>query len=95
MLQWSAELGGERALSTYEYLKQMTGVDLSKATYDYMNERNMIICGDPERCIQQAKLYQEAGTELLLCHMQTYKISHQQVMDSIRLFGKHVIPYFK
>jgi len=27
--------------------------------------------------------------------MQIYNIPHQKVMDSIRLFGKHVIPYFQ
>jgi len=27
--------------------------------------------------------------------MQIYNILHQKVMDSIRLFGKHVIPYFQ
>jgi alkanesulfonate monooxygenase SsuD/methylene tetrahydromethanopterin reductase-like flavin-dependent oxidoreductase (luciferase family) len=95
VLQWTAELGGEKALSTYEYLKQMVGEDPSKVNFDYMDERDMIIAGDPQKCIQKAKHYQAAGTELLLCHMQTYKIPHQKVMDSIRLFGQHVIPYFK
>jgi hypothetical protein len=32
---------------------------------------------------------------MLLRHMQTYKVTHQQVMDSIGLIGRHVIPYFK
>jgi len=27
--------------------------------------------------------------------MQIYNIPHQKVMDSLRLFGKHVIPYFQ
>jgi hypothetical protein len=73
----------------------MVGQDPSKVNFEYMDERDMIIAGDPQKCIQKAKHYQAAGTELLLCHMQTYKIPHQKVMDSIRLFGQHVIPYFK
>ena len=55
----------------------------------------MVRSGDPEPYLRQARTYQQAGTEMLLCHMQTYKVTHQQVMDSIRLIGQHVIPYFK
>ncbi len=55
----------------------------------------MIIVGDPDKCIQKVKRYQEAGCQRLLCHMQTYAIPHQKVMDSINLWGKYVIPYFK
>ncbi len=95
VLQWTAELGGEKALGTYEYIKEMVGMDPGQVTFDYMDGRDMIIAGDPEKCVEKVKRYEQAGTELLLCHMQTYKIPHQKVMDSIRLFGKHVIPYFK
>jgi len=56
---------------------------------------NVVLSGDPERCLIQARTYQQADTEILLCHMQTYKVTYQQVMDSIRLIGQHVIPYFK
>jgi len=95
VLQWSEELGGGKALATYEYLKNLMGVDLSQVRYERMADAQMIVSGDPERCLNQARTYQQVGTELLLCHMQTYKIPHQKVMDSIRLMGKHVIPYFK
>jgi len=88
-------MGGGKALATYEYMKKMMGVDLSTISYDYLADGNMVLSGDPETCLRQARAYQQAGTEMLLCHMQTYKVTHQQVMDSIRLIGQHVIPYFK
>jgi len=44
---------------------------------------NMVLSGDPERCLIYAMTYQQADTEMLLCHMQTYKVTHQHVMDSI------------
>ena len=95
VLAWTEELGGGKALATYEYMKKMMGVDLNTISYDYMADGNMVLSGDPETCLRQARTYQQAGTEMLLCHMQTYKVTHQQVMDSIRLIGQHVIPYFK
>ena len=95
VLAWTEELGGGKALATYEYMKKMMGVDLNAMSYDYMADGNMVLSGDPETCLRQAWTYQQAGTEMLLCHMQTYKVTHQQVMNSIRLIGQHVIPYFK
>ena len=38
--------------------------------------------------------YQAAGSDRVLCLMQAGRISHEAAMDSIRLFGKHVIPHF-
>jgi alkanesulfonate monooxygenase SsuD/methylene tetrahydromethanopterin reductase-like flavin-dependent oxidoreductase (luciferase family) len=55
----------------------------------------MVIVGDPDTCRRKIKRYQDAGMTQLLSFMQIYTIPHQKVMDSIRLFGKHVIPYFK
>ncbi|MBI3300471.1 MAG: hypothetical protein HYZ72_00080 [Deltaproteobacteria bacterium] len=54
-----------------------------------------VIVGDLDTCIRKIKRYQEAGMTPLLSFMRIYNIPHQKVMDSIRLFGKHVIPYFK
>jgi alkanesulfonate monooxygenase SsuD/methylene tetrahydromethanopterin reductase-like flavin-dependent oxidoreductase (luciferase family) len=95
VLHWTDELGGGNALATYEYMRRMMGIDLSQVSYDRMADGDMILSGDPERCLKQARVYEQAGTEVLLCHLQTYSIPHQKVMDSIRLLGKHVLPYFK
>jgi len=95
VLQWTQELGGGKAMATYEYMQKMLYVDLTKATYDWMRDGDMVLSGDPEMCLRQARAYQQSGTEILLCHLQTYKIPHAQVMESIRLLGKHVIPHFK
>jgi alkanesulfonate monooxygenase SsuD/methylene tetrahydromethanopterin reductase-like flavin-dependent oxidoreductase (luciferase family) len=57
-----------------------------------MEDANLVLSGDPETCLKQARAYQQAGTEMLLCHMQNHKVTHQQVMDSLRLIGQHAIP---
>jgi alkanesulfonate monooxygenase SsuD/methylene tetrahydromethanopterin reductase-like flavin-dependent oxidoreductase (luciferase family) len=79
---------------TYEYVKQMMSVDMNDITFDYLDQNDMIIVGDPDKCIQKVKRYQEAGCQQLLCFMQFYDIPHQKIMDSIDLWGKYVIPYF-
>jgi alkanesulfonate monooxygenase SsuD/methylene tetrahydromethanopterin reductase-like flavin-dependent oxidoreductase (luciferase family) len=48
--------------------------------------------GDPDRCIEIARRYKDAGCDLLLCLLNPYNMAHEQVLKSIDLLGKHVIP---
>ncbi len=50
--------------------------------------------GTPETVIKVLKKYQEAGVDQVLCFMQMGNLPHSRIMDSIKLFGRHVIPYF-
>jgi alkanesulfonate monooxygenase SsuD/methylene tetrahydromethanopterin reductase-like flavin-dependent oxidoreductase (luciferase family) len=63
-------------------------------TFDYLDQRQMVINGDPDKCVRNIKSFQEAGVDLLLCMMQGHGVSHSDVMESIRLFGQHVISKF-
>lgn len=80
--------------SSYDYYERFVGVDYDKFTYDYLDSRDMIVVGDPARCIQMAKRYEEIGVDRLLCFMQYSDMPHEQTMESIRLFGEEVIPAF-
>jgi len=51
--------------------------------------------GNPDTVIQVLKGYQEAGVDQVLCFMQMGNLAHTRIMDSIKLVGRHVIPYFK
>jgi alkanesulfonate monooxygenase SsuD/methylene tetrahydromethanopterin reductase-like flavin-dependent oxidoreductase (luciferase family) len=93
---WYHPNPGKRELGpTFAYTQQAAEADMSNITFDYLLEHDLIIVGDPETCIQKLKKYQQAGTDQLLAMMQIYKIPHQKIMDSINLWGKYVIPYFK
>ena len=48
--------------------------------------------GTPDQLVETAKLYEAAGVDLLLCLVNPYKVSHEDVMQTIELMGKHVIP---
>jgi len=50
--------------------------------------------GNPDTVIKVLTKYQEAGVDQILCFMQMGNLAHARIMDSIRLFGRHVIPAF-
>jgi alkanesulfonate monooxygenase SsuD/methylene tetrahydromethanopterin reductase-like flavin-dependent oxidoreductase (luciferase family) len=79
---------------SYEYYERFLGVDYDKFTFDYLQERDMIMVGSPERCIQVAKQYENIGVDRLLCHLQFRGMSNDKIRESIRLFGEEVIPAF-
>ena len=51
--------------------------------------------GDPDTCIEVMKRFQATGVDQVMCVMQMGHLPHTKVMDSIKLFGKHVIPHFQ
>lgn len=64
-------------------------------SFDEIDERDMVIVGDPDKCIQKLKKYEAAGADHVLCLMQVGGLKHEHIMKSIELFGKYVIPEFK
>ena len=67
---------------------------LDLLTYEFIRDSGSAVVGDPERCLEMAKRYEAVGVDLLLCLVNPYKISHEQVMQTIELMGEHVIPEF-
>ena len=51
--------------------------------------------GNPDTIIEVMKKYQDAGVDQVLCFLQMGNLAHTRIMDSIKLMGRHVIPYFK
>jgi len=86
----------QKDLGTYHYTADMEQVQKEKLTdaltFDYIKEAGAAMVGDPDRCIEIAKRYEAAGCDLLFCLANPYKMTHEQVMASIELLGKHVIP---
>jgi alkanesulfonate monooxygenase SsuD/methylene tetrahydromethanopterin reductase-like flavin-dependent oxidoreductase (luciferase family) len=58
-------------------------------------DRGIIIAGDPDSCIRGVQLYEDAGVDQVITIMQTETIPHAKAMQSIEMFGKHVIPAFR
>ena len=58
-------------------------------------DRAIIVAGDPESCIKAVKVHEATGVDQIQFLMATETVPHEQVMKSIEMFGKHVIPAFK
>jgi alkanesulfonate monooxygenase SsuD/methylene tetrahydromethanopterin reductase-like flavin-dependent oxidoreductase (luciferase family) len=58
-------------------------------------DRGVIVAGNPESCIKALKLHELAGVDQIQFLMATETVPHDKVMDSIRMFGEHIIPQFK
>ena len=61
---------------------------------DTLCDRGVIIAGDPESCIKGVQLYEDIGVDQVILIMQTETIPHERVLQSIEMFGKHVLPAF-
>ena len=94
---WLEEMKQE--LGTYEYLEDVKKIvkdgTLEMLDFEYLKDSKATIVGDPEQVIETARAYEAAGVDLLLCLVNPYNISHEKVMQTIELMGKHVIPEFK
>lgn len=78
-------------LEAYPLLpKMMRG----QVTYEDMDAEDMVIVGDPDKCVRKLERYRDAGCDRVLCLMQGGEIPHEAVLRSIELFGRHVIPHF-
>lgn len=71
------------------------GEDVSgEEVYEILGSQDSIIIGDPETCRRKMKHYQDIGVDRLLCFQQVGGLSHESIMNSIRLIGEQCIPYF-
>ena len=84
-----------KELGSYEYTRVLKDLNLEGFNFDLLDEMDAIIVGDPQKCIQKAKRYQQAGCDQLLCLMNPHSIPADKVMRSIELFGEHVLPAFR
>jgi alkanesulfonate monooxygenase SsuD/methylene tetrahydromethanopterin reductase-like flavin-dependent oxidoreductase (luciferase family) len=89
----------EQDLGNYAYVADLQRSDeqglLDLLTVEYLAEAGACVLGTPEDCAALCKKYEAAGVDLLLCLVNPYKISHEQVMQTIELMGREVIPSFR
>lgn len=79
----------------FEDSKQFYEETIRDKLINNLVERHVICAGDPERCIDTIKQYEAQGIDMFIGIMQVGAIPHEQIMESIRLFGEQVIPAFR
>ncbi len=84
--------GGQIDLSGGTALAQKIWEEFDVET---LANRGVIVAGDPEHCIEAVKVHEATGVDQLQFLMATETVGHEDVMKSIEMFGKHVIPAFR
>ena len=51
--------------------------------------------GDPDACIRYGERQEALGVEEVMLSLQVGTTTHQEVMNTLRIFGKYVIPHFQ
>ena len=57
-------------------------------------DSGITVAGTPQQCIDSLKLYEQNGVDEVLVLVQNETIPHDVSMQTIRMFGEHVIPHF-
>lgn len=103
-LKWARGLTESVALSTdayqrlsklsddYQYMGAVKHLDFNDERYMF-EESSGFIVGDPEDCVAQVQRFADLGADSLV--MRIDGLPHKELMKSIELFGKYVIPKFK
>jgi len=86
---------GRQALQSYRYAVTAVQTERVDKTVEDHLASGAFAMGDPDTVIKVLKGYQEAGLDQVLCFRQLGDLAYTRIMDSIKLVGRHVIPYFR
>lgn len=83
-------------LYSYEYLRNLMNMDLDPkdASDAQLKEHHMVVVGNPDEVCRKLENFDRAGIDQVIMFKQAGRIPHQNIMKSLKLIGKHVLPYF-
>jgi alkanesulfonate monooxygenase SsuD/methylene tetrahydromethanopterin reductase-like flavin-dependent oxidoreductase (luciferase family) len=83
-------------LYSYEYLRNLMNMDLDPkdAPDSQLREHHMVVVGNPDEVCRKLESFEKAGLDQVIMFKQAGRIPHQNIMNSLRLIGKHVLPHF-
>ena len=89
-------LMAKNELYSYEYLRKLFALEQNPAdsTDAQLKDHDMIIVGDPDYVNRKLERFQKAGVDQIIFFKQAGNIPHQNIMKSLGLIGKHVLPYY-
>jgi alkanesulfonate monooxygenase SsuD/methylene tetrahydromethanopterin reductase-like flavin-dependent oxidoreductase (luciferase family) len=84
---------------TYRWHYQRTLADAARqddtSSQDLIQQGGRFCIGDPDDCIRYLEMYEAMGLDEIMPLFQVGPISHGEVMEALRLFGKYIIPHFQ
>ena len=88
-----------KAVEGYEYyhnlIKDPAFLELFTRPWEERLQDQYSLIGTPERVAAGVRAYQEIGVDQVICMVQVGRIPHDEILNSLRLFGKEVIPRFR
>jgi alkanesulfonate monooxygenase SsuD/methylene tetrahydromethanopterin reductase-like flavin-dependent oxidoreductase (luciferase family) len=65
------------------------------ASLELVERRDRYCIGNPDDCIEYIERFEAIGVDEMMPLFQVGPTTHQEVMESLRLFGKYIIPHFQ
>ena len=59
-----------------------------------LKEHHMVVVGNPDEVCRKLENFERAGMDQVIMFKQAGRIPHQNIMKSLRLMAKHVLPQF-
>jgi alkanesulfonate monooxygenase SsuD/methylene tetrahydromethanopterin reductase-like flavin-dependent oxidoreductase (luciferase family) len=73
--------------------RQMLGMELDpEEVFDILEPLDAVIVGDVDACTAKIKRFAEIGVDRLLCFQQFGGLANEDVLKSMRLVGKEILP---
>jgi len=100
-MHYAAELfkpfAAKGQLYSYEYMRRAMDLDMDpKDVPDaQLKEHPLVVVGTPEEVIRKLEHLENAGIDQAICLKQAGGIPHPNIMRSMELMGRHVLPHFK
>ena len=64
------------------------------ASLELVQKGDRFCIGNPDDCIEYIERYEAIGVDEMMPLFQVGPVSHEEVMESLRLYGKYIIPHF-
>ena len=89
-------LMSKNKLYSYEYLRALMQLDLDPKDIPdaQLQQHPTVVVGDPDEVNRKLEVFDKAGLDQVICFKQAGRIPHQNIMKSLRLMAKHVLPQF-
>jgi alkanesulfonate monooxygenase SsuD/methylene tetrahydromethanopterin reductase-like flavin-dependent oxidoreductase (luciferase family) len=89
-LDWELpHLSKEEQATAFPLLNPLIEGDVPIETFD---AADMIVIGDVDTCVRKMKHYADLGIDELICYVQWGFLEHQDILRTIEVLGKEVIP---
>ena len=86
---------GSDAWQNYAGREYYNEVDTSPEVVQPLVDDSVVCVGTPDDCVRVIKHWEEVGVDQIMLIMQTGRMPHDVITESIENFGKYVIPEFK